>query len=313
MGEPVTGADYEWIETKKDKYTLKGLNVMDGLNGKTFFSEAADGFKTKMYKTRDNDISEEQKKTIKNYLLDVVIFDQQGNTEEKAVDNFIRLNQNAQPIICHSFEVWNSCDIPRVTEEIKEIAKYKGFKQNGKRMKEEELVTIFSYAESQNIGIENMEQFFSTYKRLENKGKINEHYEVQISIKKKQEITKFLEKIRPNTEKEERFLQCVHSTKLFCEKLKILSNDDANSLIRIFNPNIKSPRKGNPKDFYISWIFLKDLDIHFINTYKTKIFKDLEEIFHTMKNLPEGKDEKDFIKYVKAKIDYYESFLGNNI
>lgn len=312
MGEPVTGVDYQYIDSSKKQYTLNGLKVLP-LNGYTFFSEASDGFKTKMYRKNDKDISEEKKKAILNYPLDIVSFNQQANTAEKAVDNFIRLNQNVHPIARDSFEVWNSCHAVRAIDEIKEIAKYELFKQSGKRMKEEELVTVLAYASSQDIEIGNMEEFFSIYKRPENKDRYNEHYEVQISIKHKKNITDYIEDIEPNSEKEKEFLHHIHLVKIFSEKLKILSDNHNERLIKIFNPNIAFPKKGNVKDFYITWLFLNNFNMHFISTYKNELFKELEEIFNLMKNMPEHETEKNFIQYVARKINIYLEIFNKTV
>ncbi len=315
MGEPITGENGDNISSEKNKYTLKGLKVMKSLNNRKFFSEITDGFKSKTAQLENEDIPDSMKKIIKDYPLEVVIFDQQGNTEKKAVDNFIRLNQNAHPIACNSFELWNSYNIIKIIDKIKEVAKCKIFKQSGKRMKEEEMVTILAYIASQNINIHNLEEFFSIKKNIFNKDKLNEHYEIQIAIKpnKKADITEYLENIEPNSEKETEFSKYIHEVKIFSEKLKILCDDDYKKLLEVFNPNIKSPRKGNAKDYYISWLLLKDLDIHFIDTYKTEIFKELKEIIYFMKNIPETKKEQDFIRYVKQKIDYYTETCGKNI
>lgn len=313
MGEPVTGTNYQYIGIGKGKYALTGLKVREELNKHTFQLESSDGFKTKMYRTNDEDITEENKRTIRNYSLDVVSFDQQGNSEEKMVDNFIRLNQNVHCIVRDSFELWNSFQIPKVINDIKQVAQYGLFKQSGKRMKEEELVTILAYAKREQITIDNMEEFFSAYKHLENKDKPTEHYEVQISIRNKENITSYLEKLEPNTQEENKFLDSIHSVQVFSEKLKILSDNNDNKLIKLFNPNIETPRKGNMKDFYITWIMLDKLDIHLISTYKGNIVQDLDEIFHFMKNMPENKTERDFIQYVKVKLQNYMNLSGTII
>lgn len=175
-------------------------------------------------------------------------------------------------------------------------------------MKEEELVTTLAYMDYEEIDIDNIEKFFSIYTYLENKDKRNEHYEIKISVNNKSAITNFLEDLQPDSKEENEFIKSVDSVNNFIDKLNILSKEDDTLLIKIFNPNIKVPRQGNRKDFYITWLILQELDTHIISTYREEILKDLEELFKQMKNMPADKKVKEFINYVKSIINEYSKY-----
>ena len=90
--------------------------------------------------------------------------------------------------------------------------------------------------------------------------------------------------------------------------VEILSNENEMVLLKIFNPNIKKPRIGNKKDFYLTWMILKDLDIQIIKTYRDEILKDLERIFKTMKHVPNGMTVDDFKEEMNNMINKYSRY-----
>lgn len=294
MGEPITDEKYDFIHTYKDKYALTGLKDLKGLEGK-------------VYEEGENSISQSKREAIESYVFDVIRIHERANEKFDYVDMFLRLNQNPCPININSFEMWNSFEIINTINRIKEIAKYELFKQSGNKMKEEELVTTLAYMHYEEIDLESINEFFSTYIFLENKDKRDEHFEIKISVKNKNAITNFLEDLKPDSKDEAEFLNSVND---FIDKLDILSKDDKTVLIKIFNPNIKVPRKGNKKDFYITWLILQELDTHVVSTYKDEILKDLEKIFKLMKNMPVNENVDDFVKYIKNIIDKYHRYYN---
>ena len=295
MGEPITDEDYNYIHTYKEKYALTGLKDLKNLNGK-------------VYEEGENSINEFKRAPIKNYIFDVIRINERANENFDFVDMFLRLNQNPCPISINTFEMWNSFDIVKTINKIKQIAKYKLFQQYGNKMKEEELVTTLAYMDYEEIDIDNIEKFFSIYTYVENKDKRNEHYEIKLSVNNKSAITNFLEDLQPDSKEENEFIKSVDSVNNFIDKLNILSKEDDTLLIKIFNPNIKVPRQGNRKDFYITWLILQELDTHIISTYREEILKDLEELFKQMKNMPADKKVKEFINYVKSIINEYSKY-----
>lgn len=300
MGEPITDENYNYIKTYKDKYALCGLMDFEDLNGR-------------VYQEGENSLNQFKKEPIQNYEIEVIKIDRQGNEDFDFVDMFLRLNQNPCPIGINSFEMWNSFEIVNSIKRIKEIAKFNLFRQYGNKMAEEELVTTLAYMNHEEITIDNINKFFSVYIFLENKDKLDEHYEIKFSITSKDAITKYLEKLEPDSNGEKEFLKSINSVNDFVDKLKILSEDDEDILIKIFNPNIRIPRKGNRKDFYIIWLILQKLDTHVVKTYKKQLLKDLEEIFKMMKNMPADSDVKSFIEYVKDVIKKYSRYTSKGI
>jgi len=292
MGEPITNQDYEFIKSEKEKYALAGLQDLDGLNAKVY----AEG---------ENSINQFKREPIKNHVFDVIRIDKKGNENVDFVDIFIRLNQNPCPISNNCFEMWNSFDIINTINRIKEVAQYKGFKQYGNTMKEEELVTILAYMHYKEFNIENINKFFRINLRTDNKNTKREKTLIKISVENKSAITHFLEKMIPNSEKEKEFLSSVNSVNDFVEKLKILSDNDEKILINAFNPNRARAIKGDKNCFYITWLILQELDSHIIQTYRKNILNDLKEIFKLMQDMPKDKNENDFLDDVKGIIRKY--------
>ena len=292
MGEKVTNENYNAVETYKNRYALRDLTELEDLNGKVF-------------KEGPNGIDKSERDLIKDYIFDVIMIDKQGNENIDVIDIFIRLNQNPCPISISSFEMWNSFDITNTINRIKEIAQYRGFKQYRNTMQEEELVTILAYMHYKKFRIQNIDQFFKINLRTDNKDTKKEKTLIKISVREKRAITTFLEKMKPNDELEEEFLKSVDAVNDFVDKLKILSNNDEKLLIKVLNPYKAKAIKGDKNCFYIMWLILQELDIHIINTYKKEIWEDLENMFKLMQNIPKGKNEEEFIKYVKSIITKY--------
>ncbi len=297
MGEPITDEKFNYIKTYKNKYALSGLKDLVDLNGK-------------IYEEGENSINQFKREPIENCEIDVIRIDKQANPEFDSVDMFLRLNQNPCPISVNTFEMWNSFDIVNSINKIKEIAKYNLFKQYGNKMKEEEIVTTLAYMDYKGINIENINKLFSVYMYLENKDKEDEHYEIKFSIPNKNTITNFLEDIEPDSKEEKEFLKSIEAVNYFVDKLKILSDNNEDVLIKIFNPHIDIPRMGNKKDFYVTWLILQKLDTHIIKTYRQEILKDLEQVFKQMKNMPKNRDENSFINYLKDIVNKYSKYSG---
>lgn len=294
MGEPITDENNEYIVTSKKNYALKGLRDFEDLNGRVYADNP------------DKDsITPQKRKLIEDYVFDVVIIDKKGNENVDFVDIFIRLNQNPCPISMNTFEMWNSFDIINVINKIKQIAKYKAFKQQSNRMKEEELVTTLAYMSYNKFNINNINDFFKINLRTDNKGTKREKSLIKISVRNKDAITTFLEKMEPNSKQEEEFLNSVNKVNDFIDRLKVLSDNDEKMLIKILNPNKPKSVKGDRNCFYIIWLILQELDTHIIQTYKEDLIQDLEEIFKLMQNMPKNKSEKDFMEYVKNTITKY--------
>ena len=298
MGENITDSNYNYISSSKEKFALTGLKDMFGLNGM-------------MYNDEKRGLNPIKQKIIKNYKFDVVKIDKQANPKFDSVDMFLRLNQNPCPISSNSFELWNSFDIVETLSKIKLIAKNDLFKQSGKRMKEEELVTTLAYMDYAGANIKNINKFFHIYLYTENSNKQFEHTEVRLSVKNKDKLSNFLEDLEPNSPKDIAFQNYLDNVTLFTEKLKILCNNDNSILIKIFNPNLSKPQIGNKKDFYLTWLILHDIDFHVIKTYRESILVDLEKLFKRMKNMPQSSDVLSFLDCVKDIIEKYEKFSSN--
>lgn len=301
MGVPITNEKGEKFQAYKHNYALTGLKDIEGLRGA-------------VYEEGPNSLNPIKKQPIENYVFDVIKLNQRGNEKFDFVDMFVRLNQNNCPLSIDSFEMWNSFDIVNTIHRIKEVAEYRLFRQQGKRMQEAELVTILAYIDYKNITIENLESLLSVELRTENKTKRNEITQIKISLQKhKRDITLLLEEMKPNSQEEKEFMKSVENVNNFADKLEMLSGDEEARLLDIFNPNTNRNALINKSDFYLIWLILKELDTHVILTYRQEILKDLESVFRLMKDLPEGKNEDDFINYVKSTINKYSKYCKMNM
>lgn len=297
MGEYITNEKGERIKTYKHGYALTGLEDIY-LNNK-FYEEGS------------NSINQFKREPIKNYQFDAIKITARGNEEFDFVDMFVRLNQNTHPLSINSFEMWNAFDVVDVIRRIKKIAEYKLFKQPGKRMQEAELVTILAYMDYTNVTMKNLEGTLSVSLKTYNKTKRNEITQVKLSLyNKKGAITKLLDEMEPNTKEERQFMKSVEAVNDFVDKLKILSGDEDERLLRIFNPNSNRHKLAQNNDFYIMWLILKRLDTHVILTYRKEILNDLENVFGLMKNMPKDKNEKDFMTYVESIISKYSKYCN---
>lgn len=287
IGEQITDEKYKFIKTFKNKYALCGLKDFEDLNGK-------------VYEEGENSISESKRSLIKDYVLDFIRINKEGNENFNPVDMFLRLNQNPCPIGNNSFEFWNAYDnITKEIKKIKKIASYRLFKQNSTKMQEAEMVTTFAYMNYNEIDFYDINKVLSVYKSIKNKNKRDERYEIKLKIMNKEKITNYLEKINPNSKDEEEFSKSINSVNDFIDKLNILAKEGDEQFFKIFNPYMKKPRRITKNDFYIIWLLLQEIDVHIVKTYRNELIKDMEDIFKLMKNMPENKDEKYFISYVK--------------
>ena len=295
IGEPITDENYNWIKTFKDKYELTGLRDFPDLEGH-------------VYENGPNGIPDSKRNLIDDYVVEFIRINKEGNNNFNPIDMFLRLNQNPCPISVNSFEMWNSFDIINSINKIKEISKYSLFKQYRTKMEEAEMVTILAFMDYQEFYIENISKFLSIYVCTKNKDKRNEHNEIGIKITNKSRITNYLEKIEGEEKKEKEFLKSIDNVKDFVDKLKILSNEDDQILLKIFNPYVDKPRQAGKNDIYITWLMLQEMDLHIVKTYKNQILKDLGEVFKLMKNMPKNKDEKSFIDYMQKIAEKYAKY-----
>lgn len=294
IGEPITNEDYQYIKTGKEKYALQGLRDLEDLNSKVY---AEDSDKAS--------IGQFRRKPIEDYVFDIIRIDKKSNENVDFVDIFIRLNQNPCPINMNTFEMWNSFDVTNTINKIKELAKHKAFKQPNNTMKEEELITILAYMHYEEIDMDNINEFFRIHLRTDNRDTKREKSLIKISVRYKEAITNFLEKMIPDSKEEKEFINSINAVKDFMDKLKLLSNNDEKLLMNVLNPNNPKSTKVDKNCFYIMWLILQELDTHIIRTYREELLKDLKELFKLMQNMPKNKKEKDFLDYVNNVISKY--------
>lgn len=287
IGQLINDADGNLVRSKKHKFKLTDLQNSQFINNKTC-----------------DEIGKVNLDKILNYELDCVEIRDSMNIDFSPIDMFLRLNSKPYPILYNSFEMWNSFECINILDKIKNISNIYGqniLRQNGKKMKNEELITTLSYLEFRNINIKNMNEVFKVYIYLKDN-------EIKVSFDKKYALTNLLETIDIDKETENSFINSITMVENFMEKIDLLFNKNYDNLIKFLNPYIDNPRKGSAKDFYLLYLFLNNLNTHIINTYQENIINDIQSIYKFMKKIPENKQADDFIKYLLQTNHKYDQY-----
>lgn len=287
IGQLINDADGNLVRSKKHKFKLTDLRNSQFINNKNC-----------------DEIGKINLDKILDYELDCVEIRDSMNIDFSPIDMFLRLNSKPYPILYNSFEMWNSFECVNILDKIKKISNIYGqniLRQNGKKMKNEELITTLSYLEFKNINIKNMNEVLKVYIYLKDN-------EIKMTFDKKYSLTNLLETIDTDKETENCFMNDIALVENFMEKIELLFNKNYDNLIKILNPYIETPRKGSAKDFYLLYLFLKNLNTHIINTYKEDILNDIQSIYRFMKKIPENKQAEDFIKYLLQIIYKYDQY-----
>lgn len=277
MGEPFSDDRGERIYSKKDKFKLKDLRVLNELNGKKF-SELDTKLQDKIY----------------DFNLSIVTIDEERNPNFNPIDLFIRLNNKPYPVRDNTFEMWNSYIdkeiITKIRKNIKKSEEWMYFRKNNSRMINEEMYTILSYLSYKN----NYEQIkesdiFDIYQRGQR---------INFRIQNKRDITRILEEISKDDIKKSKFSSSINQVESFIKKLRlILVNENVedenlkgylkNELNKIFGVKANSTRRSL-QDFYALWYIIQPLNIEMIKKNREKIKEDLELIFIFMKDIPDN-------------------------
>lgn len=252
IGEPYINELGEEEYSSKNKFKLKGLKILQELNGKNIDS-----------------IEQKYIDRLLDYQLDIVEIDESKNMNFDKIDLFLRLNTKPYPIKANSFEMWNAYIDKNITGKIKDIASnYREIvlKKSDKRMKNEELLTSLAYLDFELKNNQDIKNLLNIYVK---------NNKVCSRIKNKSKITDFLKKLpKDNNE----YIDSIDSIEEFLRKIDLLIEHDEKKFSNLFhNKDIKYSSLRSDQNFYFLWLILINVDIDDIKENNDFILKKIRE------------------------------------
>jgi hypothetical protein len=271
-----------------NSYKLKGLNILENLNGINY-----------------NSLSDTDKDKILDFVIDEIIIEESLNPDFEPTDLFIRLNQKPYPIKNNSFEMWNSTIDREVIEKIKGVTqRYSTWfyvKENSidsgsaDRMENEELITILSYVIQSIEKDKTYETSLGLFKRSDR---------LTCRIKNKSAISKFLNSLSDSINEKNSFLNSLERTEeLIIRFGNLFSKTDHPSkemITTFFNVKEGKTFVRSYQDFYITWLILNSRKLdesNNINEVETKSL--IQTMLKKLRNV--NKEE--------VNSEYFQSFI----
>ncbi len=258
LGKTYITEDGKSEKSQKNLFKLKGLKILDELNGKN-----VEGI-PEMYYNR-----------ILDFQIDVVEIDSNQNEFFDNIDLFLRLNTKPYPIRSNSFEMWNAYVNKETVVNIKKIAaenEGKIFKKRDTRMGIEELITSLAYLDYK------MNMNTSPYDILNIYIRNNR---INARIKKKADITKVLASI--SNAHSHQFMYSVENITHFIKKIRCLLDDEKEKISCLFASSSYNGGKTD-QNFYLLWLLLNDYNISEIEEQKEMIFLGIHSVFEMAQN-----------------------------
>ena len=265
LGRSYMNENGETVKSNKDGFALQLKDsILTGLNGKHY-----------------TQLNEEQQDKITNFDLWVIEINARNNPDFEPLDLFIRLNNKPYPIKDDTFEMWNSYIDRGLIDTIK--ASYNNclgwffMRKKGNRMENENNYTVLSYFNYLEMNCQE-----STEKGPLDIYKVGPR--IAFRLRSKGDISRILE----NVDKRGAFVQAVnHFEFSFIANLKRLLIDEEDDSDKTLNKNLDEMLgvengKRTQQSFYVLWYFLKELDSHSIDCYRTQIRKEVRLLFAAM-------------------------------
>lgn len=252
-------------ESKKENYKLtKPLSILDV--GGQRFSELPDDLQEKIW----------------DFELSIVYIDQESNPNFDPIDLFIRLNNKPYPVKDPSFEMWNSYCNREIISEIQNLAKNNNdwfyYRKDNKRMEDEELLTIFSYLQSQfHKGKDESFNCVDIYQ--------SSAYSMIFRLPKVK-ISEWLDKAEGHEDKaianKNDVLDCISKTEQFIKKMDIIinfiSNESEITKAQAYDELVNTKTKArNQRHFFILWYLLVDVDEDTIKSNEINIVNGIKD------------------------------------
>lgn len=246
------GKDYknekgEFVPSKNNSFKIKGLKILQELNGSTYLK-----------------LTEDYQEKILDFTIDLIVIEEALNKNFDPTDLFIRLNNKPYPIKDNSFEMWNSTVDSEVIQNIKTVTNthIEWFfikettvdpDERNDRMDNEEFITILSYI-MYNSHSEDFDKIIGFFRRNDS---------ITCRLKYKTGLTESLVRLEKEANERELFLKCIEDTNKIIESLGLALNplgctkEDLNSFL---NFSGKTIFRRSLQDFYIIWIYLLSFD-----------------------------------------------------
>ncbi|MCB9203777.1 MAG: DUF262 domain-containing protein [Flavobacteriales bacterium] len=268
--------------SKNHKFTLRGLRILNELNGKGF-----------------DDLSEDLKNKIFDFQLYLVEIDENQNPNFDPVDLFIRLNDKPFPIREHSFEMWNSWADIEIVEHIKALKKklntwlyVKQIKKQSDRdrMENEELLLSLAYLDFVHNSSGDA-KYLDVYQKTDR---------LNARIRNKARISTVMQTVVESEDEKKSFAKSLKNLSTFIRKLKyvLLDKDMEAGLLDEYLKSqldliIKAGREGRffrrtTQDFYFLWLFLNEINFEMVKYHRLAMKKEISDAFMYLKNIPES-------------------------
>ncbi|MFN1215792.1 DUF262 domain-containing protein [Chryseobacterium kwangjuense] len=288
LGEEYKNEYNKSILTKKNNFKLKGLKILNDINGYTY-----------------GKLNEEYKDKILDFTIDIIIIEEALNEKFDATDLFIRLNNKPYPIKENSFEMWNSTVDGEVIQKIKKITNDNidwffvketadNVEERNDRMENEEFVTSLSYLTyhcvDRKLGFDKVVGFFQ---RID---------EITCRLKYKTGLTEFLVRLENEAIEKTNFLDSIEKTSHIIDSLKVFFNNQnlKENLNEILNVENKSSFRRSLQDFYIMWIYLLSFE-KYAQINNEKIL-GIQELLKEFRNVNGTIIDSDFVERYKNKL-----------
>lgn len=268
LGEQFNNEDGNLTYSKNNNFKLKGLKILDNLEGKNFSS-----------------LTIEQQDKILDFVVDIIIIEESINAKFDPIDLFIRLNYKPYPIKNNSFEMWNSIVNNEVIKKIKDVTNdpvndwfFLREQIDGKpdRMLNEELITILAYMSFSNQ-LPIRDGVIGFYQRQDR---------ITCRLKNKKALGDFLLNLDNVANEKNEFLLTIERTRktiLNCRSLfdSTLSKEQLNDFLNVKETKIF---RRSLQDFYIIWLIMDVVPADSIEVSKPKILADIRKLLSLVKN-----------------------------
>lgn len=269
LGKPYLNENGETDFSTKNNFKLRKLRILKELNG-----------------LNHDEIDERYGQYIDklwDFQINVVEIDAETNDDFNCIDLFLRLNSKPYPIQENSFEMWNAYADKEVIISIRELAdKYatKALRPKDTRMKNEELLATMAYMRFSNM------KNGTRYTDMLNIYIKNRRLCARISQKKN--VTKLLSDISSEDQSElTKFLEAIKHVQVFLEKVRLLCDDDSETLNTLMGQRKKGVQAKTDQNYYFMWLIIDSVDIDNIRSNKEQWVEKIREFFMRIQDLDE--------------------------
>ncbi len=286
LGEQYTDENGELLYSKNNNFKLKGLKILTDLEGSNYSA-----------------LSEDQQDKILDFVIDLIIIEQEVNHKFDPIDLFIRLNYKPYPIKENSFEMWNSIVNHKVIKKIKETTADSEYRDwfflretlDGRpdRMQNEEMITVLSalcYMKMKDS--DDLIGFFPRQDRI------------TCRLKNKKALTSFLLELDQDEKEKSLFISSIEKTHTLIKEFGLYFGDnptkeDVNEYL-----NVKKSRtfRRSLQDFYVIWLIIENVSNEHFENSRTQIFSDIRDLLSRLKNVSDADVDQKYVDSFHANM-----------